>query len=312
MLLLQTGSEEVPEDVAEVVSSAFADFLQAWATPLWILAIVVGAVIANWLLLRLLNRAVKQIVRGVKRSQNVDTTSEMRAAPYIHARAVQRTRTLGSVGRAVVTWTVSAVAIILILGRLEVNLGAILTSAGIVAAGLAFGAQNIVKDVLNGIFMVFEDQLGVGDLITVGEITGTVENVGIRVTQVRALDGTLWFIRNGEILTLGNSSQGWGRALVDFTVDAHQDLTHVTEIALDAARGLLTSEGLARKVTGEPEILGLESVFGDRATLRLAIRTRPEAQWEVQRGVRAALRRRFTEEGIKLSDELPRLPKGEV
>lgn len=312
MLLLQTGSEEVPEDVSEVVGSAFADFLQAWATPLWIVAIIIGAVIANWLLLRLLNRTVKQIVRGVKRSQNVDTTSEMRAAPYIHARAVQRTRTLGSVGRAVVTWTVSAIAIILILGKLEVNLGAILTSAGIVAAGLAFGAQNIVKDVLNGIFMVFEDQLGVGDLITVGEITGTVENVGIRVTQVRALDGTLWFIRNGEILTLGNSSQGWGRALVDFTVDANQDLTHVTEIALDAARGLLTSEGLARKVTGEPEILGLESVFGDRATLRLAIRTRPEAQWEVQRGVRAALRRRFTEEGIKLSDELPRLPKGEV
>ena len=308
MLQLATDAGEV----AEAVNTAFADFLETWKTPLTIAAIIIVAVIANWLLRRLLNRTVTQIVRGVKRSQNVDTTSEMRAAPYIHARAVQRTRTLGSVGRAVLTWTISLIAIILILGQLDVDLGAILTSAGIVAAGLAFGAQNIVKDVLNGIFMVFEDQLGVGDLITVGEITGTVENVGIRVTQVRALDGTLWFVRNGEILMLGNASQGWGRALIDVTVDANQDLAHVSDVALDAARTLLTSERFARKVTGEPEVWGLESVFGDRATLRLAVRTRPEAQWEVQRGIRAELRRKFAAEGIKLADEYPRLPKGEA
>ncbi|GAA1318483.1 mechanosensitive ion channel family protein [Leucobacter albus] len=308
MFTTQTGAEEV----TEAVGNALVDFLHAWATPLWIIGIIIGAVIANWVLLRILNRTVTQIVRGVKRSQNVDTTSEMRAAPYIHARAVQRTRTLGSVGRAVVTWTVAVIALILILGRLQVDLGAVLTSAGIVAAGLAFGAQNIVKDVLNGIFMVFEDQLGVGDVVTVDQITGTVEEVGIRVTKVRALDGTLWFIRNGEILTLGNSSQGWGRALVDFTVDARQDLEHVSDVAVSAARTLLSSDQFARKVTGEPEVLGLESVFGDRATLRLAIRTRPEAQWEVQRGIRAELRRKFAEENIRLADELPRQPKGEI
>ncbi len=312
MFALTTDGGDVTEEVTEAVSSAFVTFLQTWQTPLWIALIVVLAVLANWLLRRLLNRTVTQIVRGVKRSQNVDTTSEMRAAPYIHARAVQRTRTLGSVGRAILTWTISVIAIILILGRLGVDLGAVLTSAGIVAAGLAFGAQNVVKDVLNGIFMVFEDQLGVGDLITVGEITGTVEEVGIRVTQVRALDGTLWFIRNGEVLTLGNSSQGWGRALIDVTVDANQDLAHVSDVALDAARELLTSERFARKVTGDPEVWGLESVFGDRATLRMAVRTRPEAQWEVQRGIRAALRRKFADEGIKLADELPRLQQGEM
>lgn len=307
MLHLETGTDEV----TKAVGNAFGEFLHAWEKPLIIIGIVVAAVIVNWVMLRLLNRTVTQIVRGVKRSQQVDTTSEMRAAPYVHARAVQRTRTLGSVGRAIVTWTISAIALILILGTLDVNVGALLTSAGIVAAGLAFGAQNVVKDVLNGIFMVFEDQLGVGDIITVGTITGTVENVGIRVTQVRANDGTLWFIRNGEILTLGNSSQGWGRAVIDFTVNANEDLTHVSDVALDAARTLLTSGDLARKVTGEPEILGLESVSGDRATLRLTVRTRPEAQWEVQRGIRAALRRKFAAEGIKLADQLPTLPKGE-
>lgn len=299
------------EDVAAAATSAFADFISAWETPLWILGIIIVAIIVNWLLRILLNKTVMQIVRGVKKSQNVDTTSEITAAPYIHERAVQRTRTLGSVGRAFITWSVVTIAVIAILERLGVNLGAVLTSAGIVAAGLAFGAQNIVKDVLNGIFMVFEDQLGVGDIVTVGEIVGTVENVGIRVTQVRTMNGTLWFIRNGEILTLGNWSQGWGRALIDLTIDADQDLDRVSDVALDAAKALLTSARYARKVTGEPEVWGLESVFGDRATLRLAIRTRPEAQWEVQRGLRAELLQRFVEAGVKLSDEYPKFPKGE-
>ncbi|UOQ55746.1 mechanosensitive ion channel family protein [Leucobacter allii] len=300
------------ESVEEAMGGAFTAFLDAYHVPLTILAIVVVAVLLNWLLRRLLMRTVTQIVRGVKRAQDVDTTSEMQAAPYVNARAVQRTRTLGTVGRAVITWTIVVIALILILGQLGVNLGAVLTSAGIVAAGLAFGAQNIVKDILNGIFMVFEDQLGIGDVVTIGAVSGTVEDVGIRVTQVRALDGTLWFVRNGEILTLGNASQGWGRAVIDVTVDARQDLAHVSEVTVDAAKALLTSERYARKVTGEPELYGLESVFGDRATLRIAVRTRPEAQWEVQRGIRAELRRRFAEEGITLSDELPKPPGGPV
>ncbi|WP_025132720.1 mechanosensitive ion channel family protein [Leucobacter sp. PH1c] len=290
--------------------AALGSFYETYRTAINIAVIVIAAGLLNWALRRLLMRTVTQVVRGVKRAQDVDTTSEIMAAPYVNARAVQRTRTLGTVGRHVISWTVVITALILILAQLGVDLGAVLTSAGIVAAGLAFGAQNIVKDILNGIFMVFEDQLGVGDVVQINTISGTVEDVGIRVTQVRALDGTLWHVRNGEILMLGNSSQGWGRALIDVTVDADQDLTHVSEVMVAAARALLTSERYARKVTGDPEVLGLESVFGDRATLRLAVRTRPEAQWEVQRGIRAEIRRAFAEEGIVLSDERPNLPGG--
>lgn len=300
--------EGVTEDVVVVAANAFGDFLVTFKTPISIAVIVVVAGLVNWLLRMLLMRTVTQIVRGVKKAQDVDTTSEIQTSPYINARAVQRTRTLGTVGRAVITWTIAAIALILILGQLSVNIGAILTSAGIVAAGLAFGAQNIVKDILNGIFMVFEDQLGVGDLITVGEITGTVEDVGIRVTQVRALDGTLWFVRNGEILSLGNASQGWGRALIDVTVDANNDMAEVEGAAMKAARSLLTAPDVARKVTGDPEVWGIESAFGDRATLRLAVRTRPEAQWAVQRALRAALLREFEQAGIKLAAELPKFP----
>ncbi|WP_240739908.1 mechanosensitive ion channel family protein [Leucobacter triazinivorans] len=298
------------EEVEEAMWQAFGDFLVTYQVPLRILLIVTLAVLLNWMLRRVLMRTVTRIVTGVKRAQNVDTTSEMQAAPYVNARAVQRTRTLGTVGRAAITWLVVVVALILVLAELDVNVGALVASAGIVGAGLAFGAQNIVKDILNGIFMVFEDQLGVGDWITVGEISGTVEDVGIRVTQVRGIDGTLWFVRNGEVLTLGNASQGWGRALIDITVEADADLDEVERVTLDSAKELLQTPETARKITGAPEVWGVESAFGDRATLRLAIRTRPEAQWAVQRAMRPVLVRRFAEAGIQLATELPQFPGG--
>ncbi|MGR4010020.1 mechanosensitive ion channel family protein [Leucobacter sp. 1207-22] len=287
------------------VAAPLADFYTTFKQPINILMIIAIALFANWLLRFALRRTVQRIVQGVKKAQDVDSTSELTAAPYINARAVQRTRTLGTVGRHVITWSIVVFALIAILANMGVNLAALLTSAGIVAAGLTFGAQNIVKDILNGLFMAFEDQLGVGDFVTIDTISGTVEDVGIRVTQVRAYDGTLWFIRNGEILMLGNASQGWGRAVIDITVDADQDLKHVGEVAVDAAEDLLSQEQYRRKVTGFPEILGLESVYGNRATLRLTMRTRPEARDEVRRALRAAIRRSFNENGIKLADELP-------
>lgn len=286
------------------------EFFETYEVAMSILLIIVVAVFMHWLLRVLLRRTVNHIVQGVKRSQAVDLTEELSSAPKLSARAVQRTRTLGAVGRHVITWVTAITALILILSKLGVNLGALLTSAGIVAAALAFGAQNLIKDLLNGIFMVSEDQLGVGDWVTIGEISGTVEDVGIRVTQIRAIDGTLWFIRNGEVLTLGNSSQGWGRALINITVSTENDLNHVESVALEAARSMMKLPEYARKITGEPEIWGIESAFGDRATLRLAMRTRPEAQWAVQRGLRLALVRAFDDEGITLATELPNFKGG--
>lgn len=293
------------DDVSEAVEGAVSAFYTAWQVPINIIVIIVIAVLLNWALRLLLRRTVLRVVHGVKKSKAVEDTAELATTPHVAARAVQRTRTLGTVGRHVISWTVVVISLILMLGQLGVNLGALLTSAGIVAAGLAFGAQNIVKDILNGIFMVFEDQLGVGDAVTIGDVSGTVEDVGIRVTQVRAIDGTLWFIRNGEILTLGNASQGWGRALIDIAVDASTDLDEVQRVALLAANELTRTPESARKITGEPEVWGIESAFGDRATIRLAVRTRPEAQWAVQRSLRQILMRKFTEAGIQLATELP-------
>ena len=288
------------------------EFFTEYQTAVSIIVILAVAVFLHRILRLLLTRTVNHIVQGVKRSQAVDLTEELSIAPKLSARAVQRTRTLGSVGRHFITWIIAVTAIILILSQLGVNLAALLTSAGIVAGALAFGAQSLVKDFLNGLFMVSEDQLGVGDWITIGEISGTVEDVGIRVTQIRALDGTLWFVRNGEVLTLGNSSQGWGRALINITVSADNDLELVEKVAIEAATSVSRMPEYARKITGQPEIWGVESAFGDRATLRLAMRTRPEAQWTVQRGLRLALVKAFEDHGITLATELPQYPGGNV
>ena len=289
------------------VSAFFAQYEVLWR----VVVVITACLVANWLLRLVLGRAVRGVVRGVKKAQDVDSTQELAAGPLMNARAVQRTRTLGTFGRNIINWSTVIIGFFLILVQFGVNIAAVIASAGFIAAGLAFGAQNVVKDILNGLFMVFEDQMGVGDLVTVGTITGTVEDVGIRVTRGRASDGTLWFIRNGEILTLGNTSQGWGRAIIDITVSSSEDLELVERTALESASELLHSPQFARRVTGEPEVLGLESVSGDQATIRLAVRTRPEAQFSVQRELRALIKRHFEEQGIRL-DEVPRNPGGSL
>lgn len=288
--------------------NALTTFFSENQTLFRILVVIVACVVANWVLRILLARTVNVVVKGAKRSQKVGSTQELVVTPLMNARMVQRTRTIGTFGRNIINWMTAIVAFFLVLLQFDVNLAAVITSAGFIAAGLAFGAQNVVKDTLNGLFMVFEDQMGVGDWITVGQISGTVENVGIRVTQVRAVDGTLWFVRNGEILELGNASQGWGRALIDITVDANADIEEVEHVALKAARAVIDTPEIAGKIDGEPEVWGVESAFGDRVTMRLAVRTRPEAHWSVQRALRPAIVREFKAAGIQLATELPTYP----
>lgn len=289
------------EELWLTIKNFFVENEAAWR----ILLIVVLACIIWWIVRTLISRGVHQVVRGVKKSQMTDSTKEISTVGLVRERAIQRTRTIGAVANSVLTWVVVVVALILILHQVGIDLTAILASAGFIGAALAFGAQSIVKDVLNGIFMVFEDQLGVGDWVSIGNVEGTVEDVGIRVTQVRAIDGTLWFIRNGEILELGNSSQGYGQAIIDITVSTDNDLDAVQEAALAATQNVIESPEYRRKVTGKPEMWGVQSVYGDRVTLRFGVRTRAEAQWALQRAVRKEVNDEFSKRGIVLANQLP-------
>lgn len=175
-------------------------------TALRIILILILAIVARVVLRAAGSRIIVQVVSGVKRAADVTETKQLRDTVHAQARIVQRTRTLGSVLGSLTNWVLGIVAAILIMGELGFEVTAIIAGAGILGAGLAVGAQDIVRDVLNGIFMVFEDQIGVGDKVNLGEVDGTVEEVTIRVTKIRDKSGALWFVRNGQIQRVASMS----------------------------------------------------------------------------------------------------------
>ncbi|AGW41598.1 small-conductance mechanosensitive channel [Leifsonia xyli subsp. cynodontis DSM 46306] len=263
--------------------------------------IVVGAFLLSWVLRVVIRRVVKQIVSGVKKGQNVTDTQALVASPLAAVRVVQRTRTLGSVLSNIVNVTIGIVTIILVV---QVFAPEVLTSFALltaaIGAGLGFGAQNIVKDVLNGLFMVMEDQLGVGDVVDLGSATGVVEAVGIRITQVRDVNGTLWFVRNGEILRVGNMSQGWSRVIVDVAVPYETDIEAVQNKLMEAATALTTSARWRSRVLEKPELWGLESISADAMVVRIVLKTRTTAKDDVSRELRLRLKGAVDELGVKL------------
>lgn len=183
----------------ENASSWLALVWQDWSTLIRIALILIGAVVARAILLVSVRKVVRGIVSGAQsKSQSTGALAQ--------ARLVQRARTMGSVLGNLITWTIYTIAITMLLSELGVAVGALIAGAGIIGAALGFGAQNLVRDLLSGLFIVLEDQYGVGDKVDLGEASGIVENVGLRVTQLRDAKGTLWYVRNGEILRVGNSS----------------------------------------------------------------------------------------------------------
>jgi len=177
-----------------------------------VLLIVVTLLVATglrFLLVFISNRTILSIVEGVRRRERkaeVQAANGRKLVP-LNARAKQRARTMGSVINNSITWIIVIVTFMIILQELGVSVVAIAASAGVATAVIGFGAQNVIKDILNGLFLVFEDQYGVGDQVDVGLATGTVEDVGVRITKIRDAQGVLWFVRNGEIVRVGNLSQ---------------------------------------------------------------------------------------------------------
>jgi small conductance mechanosensitive channel len=191
-----------------------------------------------------------------------------------------------------------AVLITMILAELNYEIGPILASAGIVGVALGFGAQNLVKDFLSGIFMIFEDQLGVGDSVDLGEASGTVEAVSLRVTRLRDVNGTVWYVRNGEILRVGNQSQNWARTVLDVTFPYREDVAKVRRVLQEVADDLWHDDDYDHVIIEQPEVWGIEAVTADAITMRVTLKTAPLEQWRVAREMRARIKARFDAEGI--------------
>lgn len=264
--------------------------------------IIVLAFVIRWVLHFAIQRVVRQIVSGVKKTQNVDDTQAIAAAsPLAAVRLVQRTRTLGSVLTNIVNVTIFVITLLLVIYTISSEiLGSFALLTAAVGAGLGFGAQNIVKDALNGLFMVMEDQLGVGDVVDVGPTTGVVEAVGIRITQIRDVNGTLWFVRNGEILRVGNMSQGWARVIIDLAVPYDADVEAVEALMLKTAIEMAASTKWRSRIIEKPEVWGLESISAEALIIRIVVKTRTIAKDDVSRELRIRLKKALDAENIKL------------
>lgn len=274
-------------------------------TPLRVLIevaiIIVGALVLRLIFQFIIRRIVSRIVSGVKKKHNVDDTRELEASPLAAVRLVQRTRSLGSVLSNGATALIVTIAILLIFNATVPNATAafaLITAA--VGAGLGFGAQNIVKDVLNGIFMVAEDQLGIGDVVDLGPATGVVEDVGIRITQVRDVNGTLWFVRNGEVLRLGNMSHGWARVIIDLAVPYEADVASIEARILEVALELAADPKWRHRIIERPALWGIQSISAEAIIVRVVVKTRSTAKDDVAAELRARLKRALDDMGVRL------------
>lgn len=301
-----TPSPSTTAPPADVTSIDFwtwlgARLLDFGGTMLKVVGVIIGIAVAAWILRVIIRRVVDRIVNGAKSKARVDDTQALDRSPLSAVRLVQRTRTLGTILQNIVNVVLVIVALVWIAGIVAPNALASLTLlTAAVGAGLGFGAQNIVKDVLNGIFIVAEDQIGIGDVVDLGLATGIVEFVSVRITHVRDVNGTLWHVRNGEITRIGNMSQGWSRVIIDLAVPVDADIDDVEKAMLAAAKTMWKEPKWRSRIIEQPEIWGLESISGDALVIRLVMKTRSSSKDDVARELRARLKRAIDDMGIAL------------
>jgi small conductance mechanosensitive channel len=276
--------------------------------PSALIGLVLIALAVRWVLHRIIDRVVRRAEVGMlpNRVSRAITGGRMGEALNLsedpgYTRRVQRAATMGSLLKSIVTGTVFTVVALMAISELGYDIAPLIASAGILGVALGFGSQTLVKDFLSGIFMIFEDQYGVGDVVDLGEASGTVEAVSLRVTRLRDVNGTVWYVRNGEILRVGNMSQNWARTVLDVTVGYTEDLVKVRRVLEEVAHDLWEDEDFKGLVIEEPEVWGVESLGVDGIIMRVTLKTAPMEQWGVARAMRERVKARFEHEGINLA-----------
>ncbi|GAA1738157.1 mechanosensitive ion channel family protein [Aeromicrobium alkaliterrae] len=271
--------------------------------PAGVLIIIAVALLIRWLVKRSIGRVVRRASHGtvpgvLANSKAGEMLADLR--PGASERRRQRASAMGDLLTSIATIVIIGIAFVMILDQVGVNIAPLLTGAGILGVALGFGAQTLVKDFLAGIFMIMEDQFGVGDVVDMGEAAGTVEAVGLRVTRLRDVNGTVWYVRNGEVLRVGNQSQNWARTVLDITVGYEADLDRVQRILADVAHTLYEEPALKGVIIEEPEVWGVERFAKDGVVVRLVLKTAPLEQWTVARTMRQRIKASFDEAGIRI------------
>jgi small conductance mechanosensitive channel len=292
--------ERVVQELTSLTWQGVADWFVG--APLQVVVVILVALVARWVLLRSIGRTVQVTLAraDARRAQEPGRARRAIASATgaAHERHRQRTLTMGSLLRSTVTFVIALVTILTVMGIVGINLAPVLATAGVGGVALGFGAQSLVKDFLSGVFMILEDQYGVGDVVDTGEAVGTVEEVSLRVTRVRDGQGVVWYIRNGEIVRIGNKSQGWSTAVVDLPVAYSENLEKVIPLIREVVHRLDEDEQWQDKLLEEPQVVGVESMTGSVVTIRVLAKTAPEQQYGVSREIRERVKSAFDENGI--------------
>jgi small conductance mechanosensitive channel len=259
---------------------------------------LVVTIVYRYLMHRLSTRIVSQRTRGALDRVSRGTGGSISAPDPTRLEA--RTQTLGAVLANSGTALIWVITLLLVLGELGINLGPLIAGAGIAGIALGFGAQQMVQDYLAGVFILSEDQFGIGDVVDLGEATGTVEEVSLRATRLRDLDGVVWHVPNGTLTRVGNKSKQWARARVDISVAYDTDLRESMQLILATAEAMAEDEEWADSILEAPEMWGVEELAADGVTLRLIVKTRPGDQFAVTRELNIRLKEALDEAGIEI------------
>ena len=264
-------------------------FLQenSWAQALVQIAVILAVGWGCYWALTLLMRA---ITRAAEKSDSSTVSA--------HA---QRVATVISLTRSVGIVLIVVVVLFMILAALGINIGALLAGAGVVGLAISFGAQSLVKDILSGLFILFENQFAVGDVIRIGTLSGRVESMTLRIVVMRDLHGTVHVVPNGEIISVSNLTRSFSRAVVEIGVSLREDPDRVIEVMRETGLAMWKEPQWSTFITEEPNVLGIDSFSESAMNIRMIATTLPLKQWEVARELRRRLKRRFDEEDIQIA-----------
>ncbi|MFC5217137.1 mechanosensitive ion channel family protein [Streptomyces coerulescens] len=300
------------QDAHESATQAASWVEQNWSTWLAIgLKVLLILVIAAVLRVAIRRAITKLIDRMNRTAQAVDGTALGGLLVNVERRR-QRSQAIGSVLRSVASFLIMGTAALMILSTFDINLAPLLASAGVAGVAIGFGARNLVTDFLSGVFMILEDQYGVGDSIDAGVASGEVIEVGLRVTKLRGDNGEIWYVRNGEVKRIGNLSQGWSTAGVDVTVRSSEDLDKVREVIGAVGERMSKEEPWNELLWGPIEVLGLDSVLLDSMVVRVSAKTMPGKALTVERELRWRIKRAFDAADIPIVGRTPLMVEEDI
>lgn len=276
------------------------DAQSALETAIRIAVIVLIAMVLRMIIHHAIERATSQMKRRLTDGALVSTIGGALSTGDGAGRVEARANTIEAMSKSLATWIIFVTAALTVLGELDINLAPLLAGASIAGIAVGFGAQNVVRDVLAGFFVLVEDQYGVGDIIDAGPATGTVERISLRSTQLRDLAGTVWHIPNGTILRVGNKSQNWARAVVEVTIAHTADIRRARTLMAEAAAVMAEEPDwqAAMRVGGVADDQGISAMTQAGVTLRLVVDTEPKSQWKVERELRLRIKEAFDADGI--------------